>query len=136
MVRADAAPWVDRGPVSESRQWFATRRYGVLLAMESLSNVPVQRMDSPSDQVSRISATALVLFANAVVCGVTQAMSMLHAPELPMSETVLGWGCLSAAPVTRWCATRGSVSVMPSNFTPGPAWSSMVATSPSSVGDQ
>src|SRR5690349_5377379 len=89
-----------RAAVAESMQWLAEKKYGVLLASESLSSVPVQRYVKPSSFVCSVAATALVLSTKAWVRGVTQATSMLQGADVPMSSTAFASSFVSDAGAT------------------------------------
>ena len=97
----------------ESMQWLAVYRYGVLEAMASLSNVPVQIKVSPPSVKSNF-ATALAWFRAAVVA--TQATSTSQNPDAPMSST--GSLFCKSPPVTTRCEIAGIANCTAVGATP------------------
>src|SRR6185503_9932694 len=127
--------FIVRAAVAELRQWLAEKKYGVKLCVASFRSCPVHRYELPFSCVKSISATCLVAFTKAWLCG-THATSMLHAPELPMSSTVFWLSDFSSDGSTTWCDTLVSVSATPASCAAAGACSSITAVSPRSTGDQ
>ena len=122
------------GPVgvSASKQWFPDSRYGICVVVSvSLRIVPVQSPTPPFEVLNAICTTAREALRRACDGLATQATSISHDPDAPISLTRLA--NRSDGPATR-CEMRGTLMVGTTAST-GIAIST-TCTSPSVIGVQ